>query len=122
MKKVIIIFVLLIIVATIILNYQMIRVTNDSKQTIYRVKLIAANQDLNAADSISAGESRFILTNGKWYALSYSFAFDRVINGDSVQTKTDFWTLNGHVNLKWPGGNFIKISVADTVTIDPLIK
>lgn len=122
MKKVIIIFVLIIIIATLILNYQMLRVTNNSNHTIYNVKLIAANQDLNATDSIAVGESRLILTNGKWYARTYSFAFDRLINQDTVTYVSHFWTLDGNVAMNWPGGNYIKISVTDTVEIDPFVK
>lgn len=123
MKKGIIFFILFSIALLTFLNYQLIYVSNDSNEPIYHVKLIAAEQNLNAFDVLLPGEHRYISTNGKWYTLSYSFSYDRINQQDTVNHRVEFWNLKGPVTVKWGGGNYIKIFISsDTVRVEPLIK
>lgn len=122
MKKPIIFFALFVILVTVVLNYQNIKITNNTNQSLYNLKLVPAGQELKMIDELKPGESRRVLTNGKWYALSYSFKYSIIEKGDTAIKTVDFWTLEKVVNLKWAGGNYIKIDIGDSVTVDSWIK
>lgn len=122
MKIPIIFFALFVILITVVLNYQNIKITNNTNHSLYNLKLVPAGQELKMIDELKPGESRRVLTNGKWYALSYSFRYSFLENGDTVIKTVDFWNLEKSVNLKWAGGNYIKIDIGDSVRIDSWLK
>lgn len=112
------------IIVSLIFNYQVIVINNESDRIIYNVKLVAAEQDMPVDSVLSIGESRIVQTPGKFYTNSYSLRYSEIFQVDTIHHRFDLFSIDGiEPKLLWKGGNYLTFTFTnDSIIFNSWIK